>query len=104
MGSTKRTLTEGRALKSFDLTRSGGSDTFSVSLDHPVRSRQHVGRYREADLLGSLEIDQQLKLRRLLDWKVSGFCTIQDFVHVNGGAAVQNLLDLDSCNHYVEQA
>jgi hypothetical protein len=29
----------------------------SNSLDHPIRSRQHVWRNREADLLGGFEID-----------------------------------------------
>jgi hypothetical protein len=55
-------------------------------LDHLVRSEQHVRRNREADLLRRFQIDHQLKLRRLLDWQVSGFGAFQDFIHVVGGA------------------
>jgi hypothetical protein len=35
-------------------------------LDHPIRSRQHVRRDRDADLLCGLKIDHQLELRLLL--------------------------------------
>jgi hypothetical protein len=35
------------------------------SLNHSIRSRQHIGRNRKADLLGGLEIDDELKLLRL---------------------------------------
>jgi hypothetical protein len=41
-----------------------------LSLDHLVRPRQHVGGSRHADLPSSLEIDPQLKLRRLLNGQV----------------------------------
>jgi hypothetical protein len=51
MGSTKRTLAEGRALKAFDFTRSGVSDAFSVLFDYLIRTRQNVRRDRHADLL-----------------------------------------------------
>ena len=37
------------------------------SLDHLIRSRQHVRRNRQADLLGGFQIDDELKLRRLLE-------------------------------------
>ena len=40
--------------------------------DHSIRSRQHIWRNREADLLGRFEIDHQLKLCRLFDRKVGG--------------------------------
>ena len=43
--------------------------------DDLVCPRQHIGRDREADLLGSLEIDHQLELCRLLDGKVGGLGT-----------------------------
>ena len=55
----------------------------SPSLDYPIRSRQHVRRYRQADLLGGLEIDDQLELRRLLDGKIGGLGAFQNLVHVN---------------------
>jgi len=37
-----------------------------------VRPKQHRLRGREADLLRGLEIDHELKLRRLLDWQLGG--------------------------------
>ena len=40
------------------------------SLNHLIRPRQHVRRNRQADLLGRLQIDDELKLRRLLHWRV----------------------------------
>jgi hypothetical protein len=36
-----------------------------------IRSHQHVRRNRQADLLGSFEIDHKVKFRRLLDGKIS---------------------------------
>ena len=36
------------------------------SLDYFVRSRQHVGRNREANLLGCFQIDDEFELGRLL--------------------------------------
>ena len=39
----------------------------ALSFDNPVRSRQHIGWNRQADLLGGFQIDHQLELRRLLD-------------------------------------
>ena len=66
VGSIKRTLAEGRALMSFDLTRCGGSDIFGVLLDDSIRSVKNLRRNREVDLLRGLEIDHQLELHRLL--------------------------------------
>src|SRR5687768_11621171 len=61
----------------------------SDSLDHLVRSRQHIRRYREADLLGGLEIDRQLELRRLFDGKIAWLRAFENLVHVHGGATEQ---------------
>ena len=41
-------------------------------LDHLIRPHQHVRRNRQADLLRGFEIDDELKLRRLLDRQVAG--------------------------------
>ena len=57
------------------------------SLDHPVRSRQHVGRDRQADLLRGFKIDYQLKLGRLLDGQFGRLRPLEDFVDVSRGAA-----------------
>ena len=46
----------------------------SLLFDHLIRSRQHIRWNRQANLLGRLEIDDKLKLRRLLDRKVGRFC------------------------------
>src|SRR5215831_12417580 len=51
-----------------------------------IRSRQHIRRDRQADLLRRLEVDDQLELCRLLDWQVRGLCAFQDLVDKNSSA------------------
>src|SRR5262249_37485601 len=46
--------------------------TPASSLDHLIRPVQHRLRNCEADLLGRLQIDHQLKFLRLLDWQIGG--------------------------------
>ena len=58
------------------------------SFDYFVRSRQHVRRDREADLLGRLEIDHQLKFDRLLDGEIGRLGSLQNFVHVDNDPPV----------------
>src|SRR5215468_10453978 len=55
--------------------------------NHLIRSCQHIGRNREADLLGGLQIDHQLKLHRLLDRKIGGLGTFENLVDEYGGAS-----------------
>jgi hypothetical protein len=55
-------------------------------LDHPIRPRQHSWRDRHADLLSGLQIGDKLELRRLFDWNVGRFRSLQDFVHEVSGA------------------
>ena len=43
-----------------------------ISFDDPVRPHQHVGRNRQADLLGGFQIDDELELGRLLDGEIGG--------------------------------
>src|SRR6478752_9161845 len=57
--------------------------------DHPIRSRQHVGRNRQADLFCCLEIDDQVELCWLFDGQIGGLCALENLVHVSGGAAGQ---------------
>jgi hypothetical protein len=38
------------------------------SLEDLIRSRQHIGRNCQPDLLGGFEINYELELCRLLDW------------------------------------
>src|SRR6266576_7162855 len=59
------------------------------SLDHLIRSHQHIRRNRQANLLGSLKIDHELKLLWLFHWEISGLGTFQNLVHVSRGAPVQ---------------
>jgi hypothetical protein len=61
---------------------------FLPSLDHLVRSRQHARWNREADLLRRFQVDNELKLGRLLDRQVSGIGTLQDLIYVSCGATV----------------
>ena len=51
--------------------------------------RQHVRRNRQADLLGGFQIDDELELLRLLDWKIRGLGAFEDLVHVGGGTTIQ---------------
>src|SRR5215467_10801449 len=62
---------------------------FLPSFDHPIRSRQHVGRDRQTDLLRGFEIDDQLKLRRLLYREISRLSAFENLVHVSGSAPEQ---------------
>ena len=41
-----------------------------LSSDHFVRSRQHIRRNRQADLLSRFQIDDELELRRLLHGQI----------------------------------
>ena len=59
------------------------------SLDDSVCPCQDVRRNRQADLLGSFEIDDELELLRLLDRKVSRLSAFQNLIHVSGGTPVQ---------------
>ena len=51
-----------------------------------VRPCQHIGGNRHADLLGGLQVDNELKLRRLLDGNVAGLGAFQDLVDKVSGA------------------
>jgi hypothetical protein len=52
-----------------------------ASLDDLIRPRQQRRRDREAEGFGGLEVDDQLKLRGLLDWQIAWLCTPEDFGH-----------------------
>src|SRR5262249_3322826 len=53
------------------------------------RSRQHVRRNRQADLLGGFEVDDELELRRLLHREISRLGAFQNLVHIRGSASEQ---------------
>jgi hypothetical protein len=72
----------------FSVTMPLSLDTRHFSLDNLIRSRQHVGWNRQADLLGRLEIDHQLKLRGLLHWQIARLGSFENFIYVDSDAPV----------------
>src|SRR5882724_10726697 len=62
---------------------------FPPSLEHLIRSVKHRLRDRETDLLRRLQVNYELKLRRLLHRQVGGLGSFQDLVHVKSCAAKQ---------------
>src|SRR2546428_8514161 len=60
----------------------------ALSLNHFISPRQHIRRYRQADLLGRFQIDDELELCRLLDWEIGGLGAFQNPVDVSCSAPV----------------
>ncbi len=48
------------------------------SFDYPIRPYQYVGWNGQADLLGRIQINHQLELRRLLDRKIGWLRAFED--------------------------
>src|SRR5262245_53269474 len=69
-----------------------------MSFDDSVRSRQDIRRDRQADLLGSVEIDYQLKFHRLLHGKIGRLGPFQDFVD-EGGRTPKHVVIARSMRH-----
>ena len=63
--------------------------TAKGSFDHLVGTRYHCLRKGDPERLGSLEINHQLKLGRLLDWQVRWLRPFQDAVDLGRGLPVQ---------------
>ena len=61
---------------------------FLPSLDHFIRSRQHIRWNRQADLLRGFEINHELKLRWLLYGQISRLCSLQNLVDHRRAAPV----------------
>ena len=57
-----------------------------MSFYDSIRPRQHIRWNRHADLLGGLEIDDELEFLRLLDGNVGGLGAFQDLVDKVSGA------------------
>jgi len=49
-----------------------GNRKSKMSSYDPVRPRQHIWRNRQADLLRSLQVHDELEFCRLLHWKIGG--------------------------------
>src|SRR5437773_5712394 len=61
-------------------------DHGNLSFDHLIRPKKNRLRNRQADLLGRLESNDQLKLRWLLDWQIGCLGAFQDLIDVRSGA------------------
>jgi hypothetical protein len=59
------------------------------SSDHLVGLEQERRGNGEPEGLSRLKVDDQLELHRLLHREVSGLDSLEDFVHIGGGAVVQ---------------
>src|SRR5262252_7591085 len=58
---------------------------YLIKFDYLLRSRQHVGWDRQAQLLGGLEIDRQFHIFDCLDLEIFGMSPTENFLHVLGG-------------------
>src|SRR5204863_6253277 len=56
-------------------------------LDNLLGAHQHRLRYREAERLGGLQVDDQLEGRRLLDRQVGGLSAFEDLSRVSADLA-----------------
>src|SRR6266436_252331 len=59
----------------------------SASLDHLIRPPQQRRWDRQAEGLRGLEVDDQLELRRLLDWEVGRLGSLENAVDIRGSAS-----------------
>src|SRR5262245_43177476 len=61
----------------------------SSLFDHLVGAGEQRRRHSDRKGRGSNHVDGEVKLRRLLDWQVSGLGTAQDLVDIFGGTPVR---------------
>src|SRR4051794_2750323 len=72
----------------------------AVSFDHLVGAREQQLRHGEAKRLRRLNVDDQLKLRRLLDRQIGGVGPLEDLSRVNTLEAI----DIRKARPITEQA
>jgi hypothetical protein len=89
LASVSSLLVDYYSLTTGSLTRHSTLATRPSSLDYFVRPVQHRLWNCEADLLGGFQIDDELKLLRLLHGEIRWLRALQNLVHVNSGAPVQ---------------
>jgi len=56
--------------------------------DHLVRLEEERRGYRQSEVLGGLEVDDQLELRGLLHRQVRRLGPLQDFIDISGSATI----------------
>src|SRR5580704_3021561 len=71
------------------LMQCGKRGVAAASLDHLVGASDKRRRKFEAERLGRPEINDQLKLRGLLDRQVGGPCALEDLIDEPGGAVIK---------------
>src|SRR4029077_7573044 len=59
-----------------------------ASFDHVVGDGKHAWRYRQAECFRGLQIDHQLELAPLPDWKVGRFNSLNDLPDITAGFAL----------------
>src|SRR5258708_4825009 len=60
-----------------------------LSLDHIVSLGKQSVRHGDPEDLGGFEVDEQFEFGGLFDGESSGLCTLEDLVHIAGGAPIQ---------------
>src|SRR6266478_5174072 len=70
------------------------------SFDHLVGKREHLVWNCQAQRLGGLEVDHQLKFGGLFDWQVGRLGALQYFVHVRGRAPIEVGIVHPVCHQY----
>src|SRR5215813_592401 len=73
----------------------GHKRKWQASFDHVVGAGEQQLRYGEAEHPGSFEVDQELKLGRLLDGKITWFRTPENLQHIFGCTA-EKIVKVDS--------
>src|ERR1044071_212614 len=58
-------------------------------MNYLVRTRQHLVRDRQTDLLRRFKVYDEVEFRWLLNRKVGGLCAFQNLVHIGGRTPAQ---------------
>ena len=69
-------------------------------LHHFIRPRQQFRRNRQSNLFRRLQVDDELKLRRLLHRQISRLGAFQDLVHVNSRAPIEVIVVRPICGRF----